>query len=39
MDSETQDVWLTREQVAQRLQVPMKTVAEWGGRGTALLTL
>jgi len=33
MDTDTQEVWLTREQVAQRLQMPVKTIAEWGRVG------
>ena len=33
MDTDVQEVWLTREQVAQRLQMPVKTVAEWGRAG------
>ena len=27
-------VWLTREEVAQRQRVPVKTVAEWASKGT-----
>ncbi|WP_445168552.1 helix-turn-helix domain-containing protein [Mycolicibacterium sp. Dal123E01] len=33
MDTDVPKVWLTREQVAQRLQIPVKTVAEWGRAG------
>lgn len=28
------DVWLTRIQVAERLDVPPKTLAEWASKGT-----
>lgn len=27
-------VWLTREEVAERERVPVKTVAEWASKGT-----
>lgn len=33
MDTDVPEVWLTREQVAQRFQIPVKTVAEWGRAG------
>jgi excisionase family DNA binding protein len=33
MDSSTPaPTWLTRQQVADRLQVPVKTLAEWASR-------
>lgn len=28
------DIWLTRIQVAERLDVPPKTLAEWASKGT-----
>jgi excisionase family DNA binding protein len=28
------DIWLTRIQVAERLDIPPKTLAEWASKGT-----
>lgn len=27
-------IWLTRQEVADRLRVPVKTLAEWASKGT-----
>jgi hypothetical protein len=33
MDATTTDPWLTRQQLAERLQLPPKTLDEWAARG------
>ena len=30
----TEDYWLTREEVAGRLKVPVNTLAQWASKGT-----
>jgi predicted DNA-binding transcriptional regulator AlpA len=30
----TEDLWLTRAEVADRYKLPLKTIAEWASKGT-----
>jgi predicted DNA-binding transcriptional regulator AlpA len=34
MDANGQDRWLSRQQLADRYGVPVKTLAEWASKGT-----
>ena len=34
MDESAQDRWLSRAELAARLGVPVKTLAEWASKGT-----
>ncbi|WP_457144962.1 helix-turn-helix transcriptional regulator [Mycobacterium sp. URHB0021] len=34
MDSNTGDQWITRQELAQRYGLPVKTPAEWASKGT-----
>jgi hypothetical protein len=36
MDGNTGDQWITRQELAQRYGLPVKTPAEWHPRGRAL---
>jgi len=34
MEANTEDRWLSRQELADRLEVPVKTLAQWASKGT-----